>query len=417
MSTTDADVIVVGGGPAGSCAALVAARAGLRVILLERGPFPGSKNMYGGVVYPRILDQLLANWWEQAPVQRWITRRATMMLTPTQAMSVDYRSQAWGSPPHNGATALRPEWDRWLAGHAEHAGAQVVCSTTVTGLLREGGRVVGVRTDRPDGDLTAPLVVACDGVNSFLAKEAGLYEQGHAEQSEDAKLDVQHEDHDQIDRHPGRVEQRDQAGAAQGLADRRQVTERLRRILPGVSKVAFKGRIEDPRVAIEVEPSADADQNHRANPFEQRHQSEQSERDQGQHQQRRHVATAQRTIVNLQHVHRRGEHQQIDEKAECADGREGLAKRQQRLREFGALRRLNHWGSFSRTGSARCARHKALGGRNAAVSRTTTVHCWSGQQNLDHRRSLVTGPPPRPCAGCSCAARRGRPPLFAGYVR
>ncbi len=181
MSTTDADVIVVGGGPAGSCAALVAARAGLRVILLERGPFPGSKNMYGGVVYPRILDQLLGNWWEQAPVQRWITRRATMMLTPTQAMSVDYRSQAWGCPPHNGATALRPDWDRWLAGHAEHAGAQVVCSTTVTGLLREGGRVVGVRTDRPDGDLTAPLVVACDGVNSFLAKEAGLYEQGHAE--------------------------------------------------------------------------------------------------------------------------------------------------------------------------------------------------------------------------------------------
>ncbi len=57
----------------------------------------------------------------------------------------------------------------------------MVCSTTVTGLLREGGRVVGVRTDRPDGDLTAPLVVACDGVNSVLAKEAGLYEQGHAE--------------------------------------------------------------------------------------------------------------------------------------------------------------------------------------------------------------------------------------------
>jgi electron transfer flavoprotein-quinone oxidoreductase len=50
-----------------------------------------------------------------------------------------------------------------------------VCSTTVTGLLRDGERVVGVRTDRPDGDLTAKVVIACDGVNSFLAKEAGLY--------------------------------------------------------------------------------------------------------------------------------------------------------------------------------------------------------------------------------------------------
>ena len=170
------DVVVVGAGPAGSCAALVAARAGLRVALIERGPFPGSKNMYGGVVYPRILDQLVPRWWEQAPVQRWITRRATMVLTATQAMSVDFRSQAWSKPPYNGATAIRPDWDHWLASLAEQAGATLVCSTTVTGLLRDDdGTVRGVRTDRPDGDLAARVVIACDGVNSFLAKQAGLY--------------------------------------------------------------------------------------------------------------------------------------------------------------------------------------------------------------------------------------------------
>jgi electron transfer flavoprotein-quinone oxidoreductase len=98
-----------------------------------------------------------------------------MLVTPTQALSVDYRTQAWGRPPYNGATAYRPDWDAWLAGRAEADGAQLVCSTTVTGLLRDGERVVGVRTDRPDGDLTAWVVIACDGVNSFLAKEAGLY--------------------------------------------------------------------------------------------------------------------------------------------------------------------------------------------------------------------------------------------------
>jgi electron transfer flavoprotein-quinone oxidoreductase len=109
MADTDADVIVVGAGPAGACAALVAARAGLRVILLERGPFAGSKNMYGGVVYPRILDEILPQWWLEAPVQRWVTRRSTMLLTDNQALTVDFRSDEWGAPPYNGATAYRPD--------------------------------------------------------------------------------------------------------------------------------------------------------------------------------------------------------------------------------------------------------------------------------------------------------------------
>ena len=173
----DVDVIVVGAGPAGSCAALTAARAGRSVVLLERGPFPGSKNMYGGVVYPRILDELIPNWWEEAPIQRWVTRRATMLMTPTQAMTVDFRSQSWAAPPYNGATAYRPDFDHWLADKAVAEGVQLVCSTTVTGLLRDErtGRITGVRTDRPGGDLTASVVIACDGVNSFIAKEAGLY--------------------------------------------------------------------------------------------------------------------------------------------------------------------------------------------------------------------------------------------------
>ncbi len=174
------DAIIVGAGPAGAAAAIELARAGRSVVLLERGPFPGSKNMYGGVIYGRILDTLIPAWWEEAPIQRWVTRRQTMLMTGDQALTVDYRNEAWGSPPYNGATAYRPDFDAWLADKAVEAGAELVCSTTATGLITEGGRTVGVRTDRPDGDLRAPLVIAADGVNSFLAKEAGLYRETDA---------------------------------------------------------------------------------------------------------------------------------------------------------------------------------------------------------------------------------------------
>ena len=56
------DAVVVGAGPAGSAAALELARAGRTVMLLERGPFPGAKNVYGGVVYGRVLDEVLPQW-------------------------------------------------------------------------------------------------------------------------------------------------------------------------------------------------------------------------------------------------------------------------------------------------------------------------------------------------------------------
>ena len=173
---TDTDIIVVGAGPAGSCAAIAAAKAGKRVVLIERGPFPGSKNMYGGVIYPRILDELIPDWFEHAPIQRWVVRRSTMLLSDTGALNIDYRSNAWGQAPYNGATAYRPDFDNWLAQQAVAAGAELICSTTVTGLLRDAqGRINGITTDRPDGDLTASVVIACDGVNSFIAKDAGLY--------------------------------------------------------------------------------------------------------------------------------------------------------------------------------------------------------------------------------------------------
>src|SRR6266446_10011224 len=176
MKTTQQfDAIVVGAGPAGSSAALAMARAGLSVAIIERGEYPGAKNVSGAALYaPGLLADLLPDYWEEAPVERYLTRRVITFLGKEAAVSLDFRTQHFSQPPYNGFTILRPTFDRWLAAKAEEAGAILITSTVVDDLLYKDGHVIGVRCRREDGDLYAPIVIAADGANSFLAKKAGL---------------------------------------------------------------------------------------------------------------------------------------------------------------------------------------------------------------------------------------------------
>ena len=177
------DAIVVGAGPAGSSAALAMARAGLQVALIERGEYPGAKNVSGAALYaPNILAELLPNFWEEAPVERYLTRRVVTFMGNEAAVSLDFRTNAFGQPPYNGFTVLRPKFDRWLANKAVEAGALLIPSTVVDDLIYKDEQVVGVRCRREDGDLYAPVVIAADGANSFLAKKAGLQKEFHADE-------------------------------------------------------------------------------------------------------------------------------------------------------------------------------------------------------------------------------------------
>ncbi len=170
----DYDVVVVGAGPAGSAAALALARKGVRVALLERGEYPGAKNMFGGVFYGSVLDDVIPGWWERAPLERYVTRRVTAFLSDEAALCIDFKTSRFGEPPYNGWTIYRPRFDRWLAEEAAAAGAELIPSTLVTGPLLRDGRVAGVETSRAGGTLEAAVVVAADGVNSLFAKSLGL---------------------------------------------------------------------------------------------------------------------------------------------------------------------------------------------------------------------------------------------------
>ena len=177
------DAIVVGAGPAGSSAALALARSGLNVALLERGEYAGAKNVSGAALYaPGLLADLLPNYWEDAPVERYLVRRVITFLAEEAALAIDFRTDHYAKPPYNGFSILRPKFDRWLAGKAEQAGALLITSTVVDDLLYEQEQVVGVRCRRDDGDLHAPIVIAADGANSFLAKKAGLQHEFRADE-------------------------------------------------------------------------------------------------------------------------------------------------------------------------------------------------------------------------------------------
>ncbi len=172
------DAVVVGAGPAGAAAAATMARAGLSVVLLERGEHPGAKNVMGGVMYGRMVADVVPQFWTLgAPIERVVVEERLWLATDHGAVSVAHRSPAMAFHPDgcpNAFTVLRAKWDRWFAQKAEEAGALLVPSTNVEDLLWENGRVVGVRAGREEGDLRADVVVLCDGVNSFLVERAHL---------------------------------------------------------------------------------------------------------------------------------------------------------------------------------------------------------------------------------------------------
>ncbi|AFJ48372.1 FAD-dependent oxidoreductase FixC [Shimwellia blattae] len=172
MSDDIFDAIIVGGGLAGAVAALVLAKAGAQVLVIERGNFAGSKNVTGGRMYAHSLERILPGFAGQAPVERRITREKLAFMTDSGAMTMDYQNCASQQPDTVSWSVLRAKFDPWLMEQAEAAGAQCITGIRVDKLVVQGGKVTGVEAD---GDvLEARVVILADGVNSLLATQLGM---------------------------------------------------------------------------------------------------------------------------------------------------------------------------------------------------------------------------------------------------
>lgn len=169
------DVIVVGAGPAGITAALALSREGFKVAIFERGEQAGSKNMFGGMLYyTEILHKLVPGFWDEAPIERYVTQHGLIFTTETSSTSLLFSEKQFAHPPYNGITLLRSKFDPWYARKARETGALFVPETLVNDLVYDGKKVIGVQTARENGVVYGDVVVISEGANSLLVEKAKL---------------------------------------------------------------------------------------------------------------------------------------------------------------------------------------------------------------------------------------------------
>ena len=171
------DVIIAGAGLAGLAAAYTLSGNGVEVLVLERGDYPGAKNVTGGRLYVNPVRDLFPELWNgEAPLERFITHEGATLMARERSVTVDYSGSELRAEPHQSYSILRAKFDRWLAEQAEARGAMLLTKVRVDDVIKEKGGIAGVLAG--GDELRADVVIACDGVLSLIPEKAGLRSSG-----------------------------------------------------------------------------------------------------------------------------------------------------------------------------------------------------------------------------------------------
>jgi digeranylgeranylglycerophospholipid reductase len=170
MQNLRTDVVVAGAGPAGSMTAKWAAKSGAKVLLLEKRQEIGSPVRCG--------EGMSKDWLPEVgitPSSRWINVEVegARIFSPAEKVFEINEKHAGNEV---GYVVERDSFDKQLAIDAANAGAELLLKTSVVGLLKEDGRIVGVKAKQfgEEFEIRAPITVGADGFESQIGRWAGL---------------------------------------------------------------------------------------------------------------------------------------------------------------------------------------------------------------------------------------------------
>ncbi len=177
MGDERADAVVVGARCAGSASASMLARAGRRVVVLDRARFP-SDTLSTHLMFPSGCSEFQRiGAWESICEQLRPAQMRFVRITLDNGVDIFERLRAVDGIDH-GVSIPRIQLDQLLVENARGAGADVRERSTVTELLWEAGRVSGVVYKDADGSrrrIRSKLVVGADGRRSSVAAAVGAW--------------------------------------------------------------------------------------------------------------------------------------------------------------------------------------------------------------------------------------------------
>ncbi len=169
MPDMKTDVLVIGAGPAGSMTAKWAAKAGAKVVMIEKRQEIGSPVRCG--------EGMSKAWLADVGIKpgRWINVEVegARIYSPSEKVFEINEKHAGNEV---GYVVERDEFDKQLAIDAANAGVDVILKTAAVAMLKENGRIVGAKVKQfgETHEIRAPVTIAADGFESQVGRWAGI---------------------------------------------------------------------------------------------------------------------------------------------------------------------------------------------------------------------------------------------------